>query len=149
MEVWKQVESISFLEVSSLGNVRNKFTGTIYKPRFKKEGYEMLELRLPIHRLVAEAFIPNPENKPQVDHIQPVKPGSCDNSVSNLQWVTQSENNAKRMWKPGSSGEPCIRWIKNDKRFQIRVKGVYLGYSKSLQDAIKIRDDYLQSLDLH
>ena len=146
-EEWKQVDEIQFLEVSSLGRVRNKDTGTIYKPRFKEEGYEMLELRLPIHRLVAKAFIPNldPNNKTQVDHIVPVKPGACNNSVSNLQWVTQAENNAKRVWKAGASGEKYISWNKANNRFQVRYNGQQ-SLHKTLQEAVEARNKYLATV---
>ena len=52
-----------------------------------------------VHRLVAEAFLPNPNNKPQVDHINRNR---RQNNVSNLEWVSSSENN-KRSRKKGLS----------------------------------------------
>lgn len=68
----------------------------ILPKRLSKQGYEIVSLSKDgktytrkVHRLVAEAFIPNPENKPCIDHINTVK---TDNRVENLRWVTYAEN---------------------------------------------------------
>lgn len=102
-EEWKPVVGFGDLyEVSNLGNVRSiQFHG---KTRYKlmslsnRDGYKVVKLRnwdnniagsFLVHRLVAEAFIPNPENKPQVDHIDT---NPSNNVVTNLRWVTSLEN---------------------------------------------------------
>ena len=98
-EIWKQsiVENYS---VSNLGRVRNDKTNHIIKPDKEEKGYCRLSVKIggkrkhfPIHRLVAIAFIPNPNNKSQVDHIDNDK---NNNRVDNLRWVSNKENSNYR-----------------------------------------------------
>ena len=75
-EIWKGIRDFPNYEVSNLGRIRNKKFDRILKPLEVGWGYVVVELwnngqsqSKKIHRLVAEAFIPNPNNKPQVNHI--------------------------------------------------------------------------------
>lgn len=77
--------------VSGGGEVLQHFTGTRRDYKFVVLFKDGKGKQFYVHRLVAEAFIPNPENKPQVDHIDN---NTENNDVSNLRWVTQVENMA-------------------------------------------------------
>ena len=109
MEIWKEIKGYEGLyEVSSEGRVRvsDKLVktkgnvlylrkGVILKESYTR-GYSQVVLTkdgirkgYKVHRLVAESFIPNPDNKPEVDHINCDR---SDNIVENLRWVTAKEN---------------------------------------------------------
>lgn len=89
MEQWKSLDfkNLPNYSISNLGRVWNHVSGKIWTGA-PDHGYMKLG-NYRIHRLVAEAFIPNPENKPQIDHINGIK---TDNRVENLRWVTAKEN---------------------------------------------------------
>ena len=98
-EIWKDIEGYEGLyQVSNLGRVKSKHrvSERILKPSINSRGYMLVILSKngeyksgKVHRLVAQSFIPNTENKPQVNHIDENK---TNNMASNLEWVTVKEN---------------------------------------------------------
>lgn len=99
-EEWKVIPAFGGkYEASCFGDIRNAETKHIRKLREDKYGYYRLNISrgdgtgksdtVPVHQLVALAFIPNPENKPQINHKDGNKKNNC---VDNLEWCTASEN---------------------------------------------------------
>ena len=101
-EIWKTIEDYPNYMISNMGQIKSlNFNRTGKEQIMKiytdnKTGYNYVILckenkkkRMSIHRLVAQAFIPNPDNKPCIDHINANR---TDNRVENLRWVTHREN---------------------------------------------------------
>lgn len=98
MEQWKIITEATNYAVSNLGRIKNTKTGQILNPGIAGNGYKQVSLRMIqsnkfekryVHRLVATYWIPNPENKREVNHINLDR---TDNRMENLEWITSSEN---------------------------------------------------------
>ena len=130
--------------VSNFGNVKNSKTNRILKPGNDKDGYKLINLckngkvkNFKVHRLVGNAFLENPDNKPVIDHIDEDK---ANNNVMNLRWCSQKENHYNRGRninnKCGYKGV-CFDKSRNKYRAMININGKNknLGRFKTAEEA--------------
>ena len=145
-EIWKKIENQENYSISNLGKIRNDKFNKFLKERLHNKGYRQVDLNgknYQIHRLIAIAFIDNPDNKPFVDHKNNIRD---DNRIENLRWATGTENNQNsKIRKDNTSGTKGVYWYKDRKKWlaYIRINGkhIYLGSFDNIEDAIKARQE--------
>ena len=125
-EIWRDIEGYEGLyQISNKGNVKSLYNGSerILKPRDNGRGYYKIELYndgvrkyFKLHRLVAQAFIPNPHNLPEINHRDENKKNNC---VENLEWIrhidncnygTRNERISRKILQYSRSGEFIREW---------------------------------------
>ena len=120
MEIWKDI--YNGYQVSNLGRVKSlkRHEEKIMTPQANRFGYLLAHFRVngkdkmkAVHRVVAESFIPNPDNKREINHINGDK---TDNRVENLEWVTRGENLC-HAYKTGLKNTKRVCCVELDKTF--------------------------------
>ena len=157
-EIWKDIKGFDGLyQVSNLGQVKslryNKnmaFTvrSGYYNILLRKNGKRFSKQ---IHRLVAETFIPNPLNKPFVNHLDFNRKNNVE---TNLEWVTQKENvnwsiNAMKHSKKCKNklNEQYIKRKYN--KYELTLKKKYIGLYNTLEEAVKVRNKLIEGDDYY
>jgi len=123
-------------QISKCGIVRHKETKKV-KPVYIGNGYPTTHINKKtayIHRLLALAFIPNPDNKPLIDHIDRNR---SNNKISNLRWATWDENMNNKV------NSPCNLTEEEKHERLIKKKEYMKHYNRVYQDMLKILKDDL------
>lgn len=101
-EEWRPIQGCPNYTVSNKGRVKNARHNRLLKQNFDKDGYCQVGFNANashrVHRLIAEAFIPNPQHLPVPDHIDMDK---TNNNIENLRWVTYSQNSQNQPKQTG------------------------------------------------
>ena len=140
-EEWKPVRDFSEYQVSSLGRIQRD--EIVLKQRVCNKHFvvslckEGIKTTKKVHRLMGEAFLLNPENKPTIDHINQ---DALDNRLENLRWAThkeQANNRGQYPLRGTNTGEPYITFSKN---YIVAIRQKGRKTFKTLQEAIAYRD---------
>ena len=147
-EIWKSIDGYANYEVSNFGRVRNAETEKIMKTSLRGGSYLRVVLSkngvqksYSVHRLVAQEFVNNPNNKPVADHIDG---NPLNNNASNLRWADKSENQWNRTQRQTNNKTSIYKGVNFHKvqgmwqvRIQVHRERMHIGYFANEKEAAK------------
>jgi hypothetical protein len=155
-EVFKKIIEFPNYEISNLGNCRNIKTMRILKPILQKSNYykytlgqneedKKIKKHLYQHRLIGLYHIDNPLNKTYIDHIDQNR---SNNNITNLRWVTRSENNRNKKKSVNKTSiyngvyfdKTTTKWMA---KIEVNYKKKYIGRFATEVEAAEARDKYI------
>jgi hypothetical protein len=157
-EVWKPIKNFDAYEISNLGRVRrilsgpHTHAGKILKQGYTNKGYKRVcicankrSYTKKVHRLVAEAFIPNPNKLPQVNH----KGKKVDNREWMLEWISTENHGRDKAKRKQSNGDgvrllPTKKWAARYSPSAGTTK--HIGNFNSFKEALKARKEKIKNL---
>ena len=157
MEEFKKIEGYDNYEISNMGNVRNIDTNRNLKPGINSCGYYNVDLykegtrkTLKIHRLIGFHFIPNPDNLPYIDHIDRNR---TNNSISNLRWISKSNNNRNITKRQNTSSKFIgVTFSKREGKYRAQIrfdnKVKNIGYYDKEEEAGRAFDNFVKQHNL-
>lgn len=132
---WREVKEYSNYEVNQFGEIRHKTRKKVLKPRSNNGGYQYVNFKIngkninfAVHRIVANAFIPNPNGYTEINHKDYDRTNNC---VDNLEWVSSSQNKQHAYLKDenkNSRGKAVVQRSKD---------GVYIKTFETISKAAK------------
>ena len=134
IERFRVIRDVPLYAVSNKGRVRNQITGRVLRPQINSTGYVKIRMRGKnhlTHRLVANEWTPNPEQKACVDHIDG---NPLNNYVSNLRWATHSENSRDKS-KHKNSTSKYKGVSKHGDKWLVHIRNQHIGLFKVVTEA--------------
>ena len=153
-EEWRSISGHINYQVSNIGRVRNVKTGRIMKG-FSNDGYVRVGMyymntrkMCTVHRLVAQEFLTNTENKAEVDHIDHNRSNNC---LSNLRWTTSAENSRNSVSRQNSTSKyKGVSFYMQRKKWHAQIKSngrtKHIGYFNSEKEAAIAYNTYARDM---
>jgi hypothetical protein len=145
MEEFEELKDFPNYKINRKGEIWSNCCERIMDPSLNKDGYYIISLTKDgkqytklVHRLIAIQFIDNPNNLPEIDHIDHNR---TNNSLENLRWVSRIENNNNRIVRG------CIYWHKTHNNWQAQITIFGKTYSKSSKEK-SVVEEWLKKIKI-